>query len=113
MPYVITAGCIDKLDGSCTKVCPVDCIYLGDRSRYINPDECIDCGACEPICPLQAIFLDADVPEDQQAYIEDNAAFFTSVLPGRSAPLGKPRGAKKLGTVGVDTLLVAGHPSQR
>ncbi len=70
MPWVITRLCIDCLDTGCVSVCPVDCIYeyIGeDRQHfpnqlYINPDECIDCGACEPECPWQAIYEAPDVP---------------------------------------------------
>ncbi|MDQ1663813.1 MAG: hypothetical protein QOJ68_3793, partial [Blastococcus sp.] len=54
MPYVIGAECIDVNDMSCVEECPVDCIYEGDRKLYINPKECIDCGACEPVCPVEA-----------------------------------------------------------
>src|SRR4029450_13687001 len=48
VPYVITEPCIDVKDKSCIEECPVDCIYEGDRMLYIHPDECVDCGACEP-----------------------------------------------------------------
>lgn len=71
MPWVITRLCTDCLDTGCVSVCPVDCIYeyVGpDKAQfrnqlYINPDECIDCGACEPECPWQAIFEAPAVPE--------------------------------------------------
>jgi NAD-dependent dihydropyrimidine dehydrogenase PreA subunit len=53
-------------------VCPVDCIYEGDTMVYINPDECIDCGLCEPECPVTAIFVDTDVPAQWKDYIELN-----------------------------------------
>src|SRR5438445_8514191 len=109
MAFIITTSCIDTLDAACTKVCPVDCIYQGERTRYINPRECIDCGACEPACPVQAIYLDYDVPEEMNEFIADNARFFDQVLPGRSEPLGKPGGAKKVGKLGVDTELVAAY----
>lgn len=56
MPYVITEACINTKDKSCVDVCPVDCIYEGPDMLYIHPDECIDCGACEPECPVTAIF---------------------------------------------------------
>jgi NAD-dependent dihydropyrimidine dehydrogenase PreA subunit len=56
--YVITEPCIDVKDKSCIEECPVDCIYEGDRMLYIHPDECVDCGACEPVCPVEAIFYD-------------------------------------------------------
>ena len=62
MPYVITEACKDTKDKSCVDVCPVDCIYEGPEMLYIHPDECIDCGACEPECPVTAIFPEEDVP---------------------------------------------------
>ena len=62
MPYVITEACKDTKDRACVDVCPVDCIYEGPEQLYIHPDECIDCGACEPECPVTAIFPEEDVP---------------------------------------------------
>ena len=110
MPYVISSQCIDINDQSCVEECPVDCIYVGERKLYINPKECIDCGACEPVCPVDAISQDRRVPDEDQAFIEDNRAFFTEVLLGREAPLGAPGGARKVGDLGVDTDLVRDHP---
>lgn len=54
-------------------VCPVDCIYDVGDMVVINPDECIDCGMCEPECPVSAIFVDTDVPPQWRDYIEKNA----------------------------------------
>lgn len=76
MPYVITEPCIDVKDASCVDVCPVDCIYEGDRQYFIHPDECIDCAACEPVCPVTAIFSEDAVPENQKQYIQINKDFF-------------------------------------
>jgi NAD-dependent dihydropyrimidine dehydrogenase PreA subunit len=79
MTYVITDPCIDVLDKSCVEVCPVDCIHYEegtDRKLYIDPDECIDCGACEPVCPVTAIFAEDDVPAEQAAYTEIDALWF-------------------------------------
>ncbi|MXW29573.1 MAG: ferredoxin family protein, partial [Chloroflexi bacterium] len=59
-------------DASCVDVCPVDCIYEGDRMFYIEPDECIDCAACEPVCPVAAIFAEDALPADQARFIEIN-----------------------------------------
>ena len=56
MTYVIVEACIGVKDRACVDVCPVDCIYEGEDQLYIHPDECIDCGACEPECPVTAIF---------------------------------------------------------
>jgi ferredoxin len=74
MPFVITSPCENVKDKACVGVCPVDCIYdIGEAMLYIHPDECIECGACQPVCPVSAIYMDAEVPEDQQSYIELNA----------------------------------------
>jgi NAD-dependent dihydropyrimidine dehydrogenase PreA subunit len=110
MTYVIGTACVDVMDKSCVQECPVDCIYEGDRVVYINPDECVDCGACKLICRVEAIYYETDLPEDQRQHIADNAAFFNDVLPGRDAPLGSPGGAAALGRVGADTPLVAAMP---
>jgi len=110
MTYVIAEPCIDVMDRACVDECPVDCIYEGGRSLYIHPDECIDCGACEPVCPVEAIFYEDDLPEEWVPYRTDNARFFSDTLPGRDAPLGSPGGAAKMSPTGVDTPLVAGHP---
>jgi NAD-dependent dihydropyrimidine dehydrogenase PreA subunit len=108
VPYVIGAECIDTTDMSCVEECPVDCIYEGDRKLYINPKECIDCGACEPVCPVEAISQDRRVPDEDEQHIADNRAFFEDVLAGRDAALGVPGGAHKTGEIGVDTLFVSG-----
>jgi NAD-dependent dihydropyrimidine dehydrogenase PreA subunit len=113
MTYVIGQSCVDVMDKSCVEECPVDCIYEGARSLYINPEECVDCGACKSICRMDAIHYETDLPEDQHEHLADNAAFFGETLPGRDGPLGSPGGAAALGPVGVDTPLVASLPPQR
>ena len=110
MTYVIGEPCVDVVDRACVEECPVDCIYEGARALYIHPDECVDCGACEPVCPVEAIYYEDDLPEPLQPYIKDNEDFFTETLPGQSEPLRSPGGAAKLGRLGVDTPLVASHP---
>jgi ferredoxin len=80
MTYTITTPCIDVMDQSCVDVCPVDCIHFEegvDRMLYIDPDECIDCGACEPACPVSAIFAEDDVPDDQAVFTEINALWYS------------------------------------
>ena len=77
MPYVITEACISVKDKSCVDVCPVDCIYEGEDQLYIHPDECIDCGACEPECPVTAIFPEEDVPVQLKSFIGKNKEFIT------------------------------------
>lgn len=79
MTYVIVEPCIDVLDKSCVEVCPVDCIHYEedvDRKLYIDPDECIDCGACEPACPVTAIFAEDDVPDNWKEYTELDAKWY-------------------------------------
>lgn len=76
MAYVITEGCVDVMDRHCMEQCPVDAIHAGHRMAYINPDDCIDCGACLPVCPQAAIFLDHLTPPEQSAYVSINAEFF-------------------------------------
>ena len=81
MTYVIAEPCIGEKDNSCVEVCPVDCIhptpdepdYEAQQQLYIDPDECIDCGACVPECPVEAIFAEDDVPESEQSWIAVNA----------------------------------------
>ena len=95
MAYVITSKCIGTCDTACVNVCPVDCIVgpvpleevraVPEAQRgarfpglqlFIDPDPCIDCGACLSECPVAAIYLDDDVPEEHRADIARNAAFF-------------------------------------
>lgn len=80
MTYIIAKACIDVKDKSCVDVCPVDCIHPVDgegvNMLYIDPDECIDCGACEPACPVSAIYAEDDLPEDQEAFREINVLWF-------------------------------------
>ncbi len=76
MPYIIAEPCIDVKDRGCVDVCPVDCIYEGPDQLYIHPEECIDCGACEPECPVSAIFTEEEVPDEMTSYIKKNADYF-------------------------------------
>ena len=78
MAYVIAEPCVDVMDTACVDVCPVDCIHTkeGENQLYINPAECIDCAACEPACPVTAIFILDDVPEQWTSYTELNEKFF-------------------------------------
>jgi NAD-dependent dihydropyrimidine dehydrogenase PreA subunit len=113
MTYVIGRGCIDVMHRACVQECPVDCIYEGERSLYINPYECVDCGACRLICEAGAIYYETDLPDDEVVHLADNAAFFDRILLGRDGPLGSPGGADGLGRVGVDTPYVASRLNAR
>src|SRR3954465_12803192 len=80
MTYVIGEPCIDIKDLSCIDVCPVDCIHVGERMLVIDPDECIDCGACEPECPVEAIFPEDALPEKWEPFVKINAVMNTGGL---------------------------------
>ena len=73
MAYVVTESCIKCKYTDCVEVCPVDCFYEGPEFLVIHPDECIDCGLCEPECPIDAIYADDELPENQIQFIEINA----------------------------------------
>jgi NAD-dependent dihydropyrimidine dehydrogenase PreA subunit len=100
--YVIAQPCVDLKDRACVDECPVDCIYEGKRMLYIHPDECVDCGACEPVCPVEAIFYEDDTPEQWKDYYNANVDFFED--------LGSPGGAAKMGVIDKDHPLVAELP---
>jgi ferredoxin len=102
MTYVITEACVDIKDNSCVKECPVDCIYEGERAMYINPTECIDCGACEAVCPVSAILYDQDVPADQHFLLTRAEELFSKI--------GDPGGARRHGPLGTDHPDVAALP---
>ena len=85
MAYVITEPCIGTKDSACVDVCPVDCIhprkdeatFEAAEQLFIHPDECIDCGACVPACPVEAIFAMDEVPDASTQYIEVNSGYYT------------------------------------
>ncbi|MFF8771823.1 ferredoxin [Kitasatospora sp. NPDC015120] len=104
MAYVIAQPCVDVKDKACIDECPVDCIYEGARSMYVHPEECVDCGACEPVCPVEAIFYDDDLPDEWGDYRKSSTGFF--------AELGSPGGAAKLGAVERDDPFIGGLPPQ-
>jgi NAD-dependent dihydropyrimidine dehydrogenase PreA subunit len=84
MAYVIAEPCIGTKDTACVDACPVDCIHpkkddprhADEEMLYIDPVECIDCGACVPVCPVSAIFALDDLPEKWTAFTPRNAAYF-------------------------------------
>ena len=86
MTYVIAEPCVNEKDTACAEVCPVDCIHpLKDEEEfeketmlYIDPDECIDCGACAPECPVDAIFDENELPEQWAEYTKMNADWYTN-----------------------------------
>ena len=102
MTYVIAEPCVDVKDTSCIEECPVDCIYEVGRMLYIQPDECVDCGACEPVCPVEAIYYEDDVPAPWKQYAEVNSGFFQTI--------GSPGGASKVGAKDSDHPVVIALP---
>ena len=79
MTYVIAAQCVDHSDQSCVEVCPVDCISADpavDRKFHIDPEACIDCGACVPVCPVQAIFVLEELPEKWAHFAKMDADWY-------------------------------------
>ncbi|QFU89575.1 ferredoxin [Amycolatopsis sp. YIM 10] len=105
MTYVITEACVDVKDKACVDECPVDCIYEGERVLYIHPDECVDCGACEPVCPEDAIYYEDDLPDRLADYRAVNTEFF--------AELGSPGGAKSVRGPVADHPVVAALPLEQ
>jgi len=103
MVYIIAEPCIDVKDKACVEECPVDCIYEGERSLYIHPTECIDCAACEPACPVEAIFYEDDIPDEWKQFTAINAEFFGDAVTG----LGDPGGAAQVGPQPKDHPVVA------
>lgn len=104
MTYVIALPCVDVKDRACVDECPVDCIYEGQRMLYIHPDECIDCGACEPVCPVEAIYYEDDLPDQWSDYYRANVEFFDDI--------GAPGGAAMLDMIDKDHPIVAALPPQ-
>lgn len=89
MAMVVTKACDGCKYTDCVVVCPVECFHEGPTMLYIDPDVCIDCGACVPECPVEAIFYEDDVPDDQREYIQINRVM-TAVHPSiteRKTPL--------------------------
>ena len=84
MSYYIAEPCIGTKDTACVEVCPVDCIHPTKdddkfeeaKQLYIDPDVCIDCGACEPVCPVTAIFPEEELPDKWQEYVAINTDYF-------------------------------------
>jgi ferredoxin len=102
MAYVIAEPCIDVKDKACVDECPVDCIYEGPRMLYIHPDECVDCDACVPVCPVTAIFPEDDLPGEWKQFTAVNAEWF------EVTGLGSPGGAAQAGPQPKDHQVVEG-----
>ncbi len=75
MAYIVAEPCINCKFTDCVDVCPVDCFYEGKNFLVIHPEDCIDCGACEPECPVEAIFEEDELPDKWNSYVELNAKY--------------------------------------
>ncbi len=82
MAHVVTEPCLNCKYTDCVVVCPCECFYGDAAQLYIDPDDCIDCGACIPECPVEAIFLDLEVPSKWSGYIQINADRVKALKPG-------------------------------
>jgi NAD-dependent dihydropyrimidine dehydrogenase PreA subunit len=93
MTYVIAQTCVDVKDKAYLGEYPIDCIYEGERSLYTHPDKCVDCGAREPVCPVEAIFYEDDTPEQWKDYYKANVEFFDDIGSPAAPPSspGSPR----------------------
>lgn len=80
MAFVITSTCNGEKSADCVEVCPVDCIVEGKDMYYIDPNLCIDCGACEAVCPVDAIYIEDEIPKEEFEYIAINRKFFEGTL---------------------------------
>jgi len=91
MAFVVAEPCVGCKDTSCVTVCPCDCFHEGEQMVYINPDHCIDCEACVPECPVEAIFPDTALPEQFAEWLPLNAeAASYPVLSGKIPALFGP-----------------------
>ena len=85
MTYVVTETCIKCKYTDCVDVCPVDCFREGPNMLVIDPDECIDCGACEPECPVNAIFPEESLPPEWATYTVIDATWYTDKAAARAS----------------------------
>jgi NAD-dependent dihydropyrimidine dehydrogenase PreA subunit len=110
--YVIALPSVNLKDRACVEECPVQCSCEGQQSLYIHPDESVDCGACQPACPVEAMYYGNDLPAALSGYLDDNARFVTDTLPRREGQLGSPGGAAKLRLPVADTAMMVVLPQQ-
>ncbi len=91
MAYIVADPCVKCKYTDCVAVCPVDCFYEGVNFLTIQPDECIDCGACEPECPTTAIFEEGDLPDKWAMWVDINAVLTGAKTPEEASTDGWPQ----------------------
>ena len=106
MTFVVTENCIKCKYMDCVEVCPVDCFHEGPNFLTIDPEECIDCGLCLSVCPVDAIYAERDLPDEEAAFPRVNAEFFGPAVTG----WGLPGGADARHIASCDHPVVAGYP---
>ena len=104
MAFVVCEPCRGCKYTDCVVVCPMECFYQDGAMLYIDPVDCIDCEACVPECPVEAIYYEDDTPEEWADYYKANVEFFDD--------LGSPGGAAKIGNTGKDHPFIAALPPQ-
>lgn len=92
MTFVVGENCIRCKHTDCVVVCPANCFYEGPNMLVINPDECIDCKLCVPVCPVKAIYAEDDLPLEQQAFLALNAEL-SQIWPNINAQKAAPEDA--------------------
>ena len=104
MTYIVAEPCVDCKYSDCAAVCPVEAFHELPDKLLINPDTCIDCDACLPECPVEAIYYEDDLPDEWQDYYTANVEFFDDI--------GSPGGAAKVGVIAKDHPVIAALPPQ-
>ena len=107
MTYVVTEACIRCKYMDCVEVCPVDCFYEGENMLVIHPDECIDCGVCEPECPVDAIIPDSETEAERWVEVNrDYAAAWPNITRKRSRSRKMPTTGRTCRTNSTNTLVL-------
>lgn len=87
MTHVVVSNCVDCKFTDCVLVCPVDCFYEAEKQLVIDPDECIDCSACVAECPVEAIYAEDEMPEEESEYLEINARLAAEIKDAGQEPI--------------------------
>lgn len=111
MTFIVTGKCIKCKYTDCVDVCPVDCFYEGDNMLVIKPDECIDCGVCEPVCPVEAIKADEALDKGEEKWVEINTKY-AEVWPNINASKEPMAGADEMALIDDKDNLFSEEPAK-